>query len=513
MSTDPQIFPQGAGRPDGVGVSAVIVLAAGGGTRMKSRTSKLLHRVAGRPLLSYAVQAAGSLEPDRLVVVVGHEREQVQAHLAEFAPEVSIAVQEHQNGTGDAVRAGLSVLPDDLDGVVVVTYGDVPMLSGATLAELVAAHEAEDNAVTVLTAVVDDPTGYGRVVRSGGAVERIVEQRDASPDEAVIREINSGIYVFDAATLREGLSGLTSDNAQGELYLTDVIGFANAAGRRVGAHRIDDVWQTEGVNDRVQLAAMNAEMNRRICEHWMREGVTIADPRTTWIEDDVALEPDVTLLPGTQLLGATSAAAGAVVGPDTTLRDVEVGENAHVIRTHGELAVIGPNADVGPWARLRPGTELGAGGKIGTFVETKNARIGAGSKVPHLTYCGDAILGEGVNVGAGTIFANYDGAHKSTTHLGDDVFIGSNSVLVAPVDIADGAFIAAGSAVTQDVPAGALGVARSHLHVSNGWVARTRPGSKADRSAAAHEGGIHPAVQASRDVLEADAAEKAEGGH
>jgi len=503
MATDPR-----TAQADPGSVSAVIVLAAGGGTRMKSRTSKLLHRVAGRSMLSYAVQAAGSLEPERLVVVVGHEREQVQAHLAEVAPDVSVAVQEQQNGTGDAVRAGLSVLPADLRGAVVVTYGDVPMLSGATLARLVAAHVAGDNAATVLTAVVDDPTGYGRVIRAGDTVERIVEQRDASPEEAAVREINSGIYVFDAAVLRAGLAGLDTDNAQGELYLTDVIGFANSNGGRVGAYRIDDTWQTEGVNDRVQLARMNAEMNRRICEHWMREGVTIADPATTWIEDDVTLEPDVTLLPGTQLLGATSVATGAVIGPDTTLRDVEVGEDAHVIRTHGELAVIGPNTDVGPWARLRPGTELGAGGKIGTFVETKNAQIGAGSKVPHLTYCGDAILGEGVNVGAGTIFANYDGSHKSTTHLGDDVFIGSNSVLVAPVDIADGAFIAAGSAITQDVPAGALGVARSHLHVSNDWVARTRPGTKAERSASAHDGGVHPAVQASRDVLEADAAQK-----
>lgn len=486
-------------------VAAVIVLAAGEGTRMKSRTSKLLHQIAGESLLSCALRAASALDPHELVVVVGHQRDQVEAHLREIAPDVTIAVQEQQNGTGDAVRIGLESLPASLSGNVVVTYGDVPMLSGETLQALVDTHSTQHNAVTVLTAEVEDPTGYGRIVRENHQVLRIVEHKDAGPRELAINEINSGIYVFDADLLRNGLANIVTDNAQGELYLTDVIGYAKEHNYLVGAYQTHDTWQTEGVNDRVQLGRMNAEVNRRICEHWMLQGVTIADPSTTWIQRGVTLDQDVTLLPGTQLLGATSIATGAMIGPDTTLKDVEVGEDASVVRTHGELAVIGAKADVGPWARLRPGTELAAGGKIGTFVETKNAKIGENSKVPHLSYCGDAIIEEGVNVGAGTIFANYDGTHKSTTHVGKNAFVGSNSVLVAPVDVGDGAFIAAGSAVVDDVPAGSLAVARSREHVSPGWVARTRKGSKADQAAQKSNGTIHPQVQESRDVLAADA--------
>lgn len=481
-------------------VAAVIVLAAGGGTRMKSRRSKLLHTVAGRPMLSYATDAARALQPDRLVVVVGHLREQVEAHLAESAPQAVVVEQPVRNGTGGAVACALAAL-GEVDGVIAVTYGDVPMLSGQTLSLLVDRHIADGNACTVLTAVVADPTGYGRIVRENGEVARIVEHRDATEAERAIAEINSGIYVFDAAVLREGVASLQPDNDQQQLYLTDVIGYARQHGGRVGAFQTDDPWQTEGVNDRVQLAAINAEVNRRILEHWMREGVTVADPASTWIEAGVDLAADVTVLPNTQLLGATSVDTGAVIGPDTTLRDCEIGEDAHVVRTHGELAIIGAGADVGPFARLRPGTVLGARGKIGTFVETKNAQIGAGSKVPHLAYCGDAFLGEGVNVGAGTIFANYDGSHKSPTHLGDDVFIGSNSVLVAPVDVADGAFVAAGSAIVDDVPPGALAVARGRQHVSPGWVERRRPTSRAAQSAAESSGQIHEAVEQARAQL------------
>ncbi|MFT8394946.1 bifunctional UDP-N-acetylglucosamine diphosphorylase/glucosamine-1-phosphate N-acetyltransferase GlmU [Propionibacterium sp.] len=487
-------------------VSAVIVLAAGHGTRMKSSTSKLLHKVAGKSMLSYAVRAAESLHPEHLVVVVGFEREQVEAHLADIAPDVTVVVQDQQLGTGHAVRCGMSAVPADLRGNVVITYADVPMLTGDTLDSLLGAHEEHSNAVTVLTAQLDDPTGYGRVVRDGRRVLRIVEQKDADADELFITEVNSGIYVFNAQVLRAGLKRLSGANAQHELYLTDVVEFANQLGHQVGTYQTEDTWQTKGVNDRLQLSQMNAEVNRRICEHWMIEGVTIADPKTTWIEDDVTLEADVTILPCTQLLGATSVSAGAVIGPDTTLKDVEVGVGAHVVRTHGELSVIGPHTDVGPWARLRPGTELSEHGKIGTFVETKNAKIGAGSKVPHLTYCGDAILDTGINVGAGTIFANYDGKHKSTTHVGDDVFIGSNSVLVAPVDVGSGAFVAAGSTIAEDVPAGALAVARGRLHLSQGWVARRRPGSRADQSARHDTSDVHPAVLASREMLAADAA-------
>ncbi|SHJ29686.1 bifunctional UDP-N-acetylglucosamine pyrophosphorylase / Glucosamine-1-phosphate N-acetyltransferase [Tessaracoccus bendigoensis DSM 12906] len=479
-------------------VAAVVVLAAGGGTRMKSTKSKLLHEIAGKSMLSFAVSAAAALDPGHLVVVVGHQREQVEEHLEKLSEAVSTAVQEQQLGTGHAVACGLAAL-GDLDGEVVVTYADVPMLTGDTLRDLVATHRGNLNAVTVLTAVVDDPTGYGRIVRDGGNVTGIVEHKDATEAQLQINEINSGIYVFDAATLRAGLASLTTDNSQGEQYLTDVVHFAAQRSGRVGAHRIDDVWQTEGVNDRIQLARMNAEMNRRIRDSWMLQGVTMIDPPSVWIDVDVDLAPDVTLLPGVILQGATTVRSGAVIGPDTSLMNVEVGEGAEVIRTHGSFAVIGDNANVGPFSYLRPGTILGTSGKIGAFVETKNAQIGDGAKVPHLAYCGDAVVDDGANIGAGTIFANYDGIYKSTSHVGKNAFVGSNSVLVAPVDIGDGALVAAGSAVTDDVPAGALGVARGRQRNVEGWVNDRRPESKQAAAAAESSGAIHPAVLESRE--------------
>ena len=479
-------------------VSAVVVLAAGGGTRMKSTKSKLLHEVAGKPMLSFAVSAAAALDPAHLVVVVGHQRDQVEAQLEQLSAAVTTAVQDQQLGTGHAVACGLKGL-EDIEGEVVVTYADVPMLTGDTLRELVATHRSNLNAVTVLTAHVDDPTGYGRIVREGDAVSGIVEHRDATEAQLSITEINSGIYVFDAATLREGLASLSTDNAQGEQYLTDVVHFAAHHSQRVGTHLIDDVWQTEGVNDRVQLARMNAEMNRRIRDAWMLKGVTMIDPTSVWIDVDVDLAQDVTLMPGVILQGATTIGVGATVGPDTTLMDVEVGAGAEVVRTHGSFAVIGENATVGPFSYLRPGTILGSAGKIGAFVETKNAQIGDGAKVPHLTYCGDAVIDEGVNIGAGTIFANYDGVHKSTSHVGKDAFVGSNSVLVAPVDIGPGALVAAGSAITDDVPAGALGVARGRQHNVEGWINERRPGSKWAEAASEADGTVHPAVLESRE--------------
>ena len=487
MSTDSELAP----------VAAVVVLAAGGGTRMKSSKSKLLHEVAGKPMLSFAVSAAAALDPEHLVVVVGHQREQVEAQLEQLSAAVTTAVQDQQLGTGHAVSCGLSGL-GDLQGEVVVTYADVPMLTGDTLRQLVAVHRGNGNAVTVLTAIVDDPTGYGRIVRDGDSVTGIVEHKDASEAQRGIDEINSGIYVFDAATLREGLGALTTDNAQGEQYLTDVVHFAAQRSQRVGAHIIDDVWQTEGVNDRIQLARMNAEMNRRIRDAWMLKGVTMVDPTTVWIDVDVDLAQDVTLLPGVILQGATTISEGATIGPDTTLMDVEVGPGAEVVRTHGSFAVIGENATVGPFSYLRPGTILGVGGKIGAFVETKNAQIGDGAKVPHLAYCGDAVVDDGANIGAGTIFANYDGINKSTSHVGKNAFVGSNSVLVAPVDIGPGALVAAGSAVTDDVPAGALGVARGRQRNVEGWVNDRRPESKQAAAAAEADGSIHPAVLESR---------------
>lgn len=478
-------------------VAAVIVLAAGGGSRMKSSKSKLLHEISGKTLLHYAVSAGAALDPSHLVVVVGKYREQVVEELGQLSASVTTALQEQQLGTGHAVMCGLEEL-GDLTGEVVVTYGDVPLLTGDTLRQLVAVHRANRNCATVLTAHVEEPTGYGRILRDGDRVVGIVEHHDATAEQRQIKEINSGIYVFDAETLREGLAQLGTDNAQGEQYLTDVLMFAHRRNDRVGAVVTDDIWQTEGVNDRVQLARINAEMNRRILDAHMLSGVTIIDPQSTFIDVDVDLARDVVLMPGTILQGATTIGEGAMIGPDTSLMDVEVGAHAEVVRTHGSFAIIGEGAQVGPFSYLRPGTQLGRDGKIGAFVETKNAVIGVGSKVPHLAYCGDAIVDDGVNIGAGTIFANYDGVNKSPTHVGKGAFVGSNSVLVAPVDIAPGAFVAAGSAVTEDVPAGGLAIARGRQHTAEGWVAKRRPESKAAKAASEHDGSIHPAIEESR---------------
>jgi bifunctional UDP-N-acetylglucosamine pyrophosphorylase / glucosamine-1-phosphate N-acetyltransferase len=466
-------------------VAAVVILAAGEGKRMKSSRSKLLHEIAGHSMLSYAVTAATTMQPQHIIVVIGHLRDQVAAHLAEIAPHVLTAVQEQQLGTGHAVQVALDQLAD-LTGDVIVTMGDVPLLTGDTLEALLLQHRASRAAATVLTAEVPDPTGYGRILRDAdGMVTSIIEHRDADDTERLITEINSGIYVFDAATLRSALTELAPSNDQGELYLTDALSVLRDAGKPVGAYVIDDLWQTEGVNDRIQLSRMNAELNRRILQRWMREGVTVVDPASTWVHASVDLAPDVILLPGTSLEGATSVAAGARIGPDTTLVDVEVGENAVVTRTQASLSVIGPGANVGPYAHLRPGTTLGADGKIGTFVETKNARIGAGAKAPHLSYLGDAVIGEGANIGAGVIFANYDGVQKSTSTVGAYSFVGSNSVLAAPVDVADGAYIAAGSTITGDVGPGDLAVSRSRQRNVSGWVARKRAGTKTARAAEA----------------------------
>jgi bifunctional UDP-N-acetylglucosamine pyrophosphorylase / glucosamine-1-phosphate N-acetyltransferase len=466
--------------------AAVVIMAAGLGTRMKSATPKVLHEIGGRSLVGHAVVAARALTPEHLVVVVGSGRELVEAHLKEVDPDVRTAVQEQQLGTGDAVRAGLTVVPPDFDGSVIVTSGDVPLLEAETLHDLIADHDKQGNAVTVLTAQVPDPTGYGRIVQGeDGAVDAIVEHKDATAEQREIRVINAGIYVFDAITLRDGLSRLTTDNAQGELYLTDVISIARNDGKRVGAHVTDDAMQTEGVNNRVQLATLGAELNRRTLLKHMLEGVTIVDPNTTWIDSTVELARDVTLLPNIQLHGATTVGSGTTIGPDTTLTDMEIGANATIIRTHGSLSVIGDGASVGPFAYLRPNTKLGVKGKIGTFVETKNSTIGDGAKVPHLTYAGDATIGDGANIGAGTIFANYDGVAKHPTHVGKHSFIGSNSVIVAPRTIADGAYLAAGTALTEDVGPGEIAVARGRQRNIKGWVARKRAGTKTAQAAEA----------------------------
>ncbi len=467
----------------------VIVLAAGGGTRMKSKTMKVLHAVCGRSMIGHVLTAVAAVEPQRIVAVVGHGREEVGPHIRELTPTALLAVQEEQHGTGHAVRIAVEAVLDageSLEGTVLVAYGDTPLLQGDSLRAFAAEHEAAQRAVSILSGIVADPHGYGRVVRDAdGDVVAIIEEKDAGVDEREIREINSGILAFDAEFLTEALGKIGNDNAKGEYYLTDTVQLARDAGLTVGAFPIDDVSQTEGANDRKQLAELGRIMNQRIVERWMLEGVSVMDPATTWIDADVVLEPDVTLLPGVQLLGATLVREDAVIGPDSTLKDCEVGSGARVVRSHAELAVIGEGAVVGPFSYLRPGTRLGATGKIGAFVETKNAQIGEGAKVPHLSYVGDAEIGEGTNIGAGTIFANYDGVAKHRTKVGRHARTASNNTFVAPVEIGDGAATGAGTVVRRDVPPGALAVSSGPQRNLPDWAQKRRAGTA--QAAAAEE--------------------------
>ncbi|WP_432492082.1 bifunctional UDP-N-acetylglucosamine diphosphorylase/glucosamine-1-phosphate N-acetyltransferase GlmU [Kineococcus gypseus] len=456
---------------------------------MRSRLPKVLHPLGGRPLLGHALAAARATGPEHLVVVLRHQAERVGAHVREADPGAVVALQDEVPGTGSAVRCGLAALPDDLSGTVLVTYGDVPLLSAGTLRRLVAAHTAGGAAMTVLTAELEDPTGYGRVLRDERGVAAIVEEKDATGEQRAVREVNSGVYAFDAAALRGALGRVGRDNAAGEVYLTDVLGLLRADGRVVLALPVEDEWETRGVNDRVQLAELAAEANARTLRRWMRAGVTVTDPRTTWVDAGVVLEADVTLLPGVQLHGRTRVAAGAVVGPDCTLTDVEVGPDAVVERTHGTSAVLGAGAHVGPFAYLRPGTVLGEDGRIGTFVETKNAEIGRGSKVPHLTYVGDATIGEHSNIGASSVFVNYDGVRKARTTIGSHVRMGSDTKYVAPVTVGDGAYSGAGTVVRKDVPAGALAISVAPQRNLEGWTVRNRPGTPAAEAALRAQGG------------------------
>ncbi|MFG2620568.1 bifunctional UDP-N-acetylglucosamine diphosphorylase/glucosamine-1-phosphate N-acetyltransferase GlmU [Streptomyces sp. NPDC048507] len=465
--------------------AAVVVLAAGEGTRMKSATPKVLHEISGRSLVGHVVAASRELDPAHLVVVVGHAREQVTAHLADADAGVRTAVQHEQNGTGHAVRMALEELGGPVDGTVIVVCGDTPLLTGQTLHALAATHGADGNAVTVLTAEVPDSTGYGRIVRDGatGAVTAIVEHKDATEAQRAIREINSGVFAFDGRLLADALGKVRTDNSQGEEYLTDVLGILREAGHRVGAAVGPDHREILGINNRVQLAEARALLNARLLERAMLAGVTVVDPASTFVDVTVTFGQDALIHPGTQLLGATHVAEGAEVGPNTRLKDTRVGAGARVDNTVADGAVIGDRASVGPFAYLRPGTNLGPKAKAGTYVEMKNATIGEGTKVPHLSYVGDATIGEYTNIGAASVFVNYDGEHKHHTTVGSHCKTGSDNMFVAPVTIGDGAYTAAGSVITKDVPAGALAVARGQQRNIEGWVARKRPGSAAATAA------------------------------
>ena len=478
---------------------AVVLLAAGSGTRMRSDTPKVLHTLAGRSMLSHALHAIATLAPEHVVVVVGHEHHRISpvvAELAEtFGRTIDVAMQRQQRGTGDAVLCGLSALPEHCDGLVVITAADIPLLDTDTLAGLITTHAGTPAAVTLLTTTLDDPTGYGRILRNqrsqDNQVVAIVEEADATAAQREIREVNAGVYVFDVAPLRSALARLNSDNAQHELYLTDAIAILTQDGQTVGAQHVDDHTLVAGVNNRVQLAHLSAELNRRIITAHQLAGVTVVDPASTWIDIEVSIGRDTLIQPGTQLLGCTRIGEHCTVGPDTTLTDVTVGEGASVIRTHASAASIGAGADVGPFTYLRPGTVLGSDGKLGAFVETKNATIGTGTKVPHLTYVGDADIGEHSNIGASSVFVNYNGVSKQRTTIGSHVRTGSDTMFVAPVTVGDGAYTGAGTVLRHDVPPGALAVSAGPQRTIDNWVQRKRPGSPAAAAAeAAHAAGV-----------------------
>lgn len=438
---------------------------------MRSATPKVLHTLAGRTMLGHVLAAVQPLDAEHLLVVVGHAREQVTASLPGGARAV---VQESQDGTGHAVRIALDQL-EHAEGTVVVVLGDTPLLTAATLQRLVDRHEQAAAVTTLLTARVADPTGLGRVVRdAAGTVTGVVEHRDADQRVRAIDEVASGVYAFAAGPLREALGRLSTDNAQGEQYLPDVVGLHHAAGLVVESEVTADADETRGINDRAQLSELTRLLRDRIVRVHQLAGVAFLDPQTAWVDADVQLEADSTIGPGVQLHGRTVVRRGAVVGPDTTLTDCEVGEGASVVRSHGVGAVIGPAASVGPFTYLRPGTVLGSGAKAGGFVEIKGSTIGDGSKVPHLAYVGDAVIGRRSNIGAGTIVVNYDGVAKHRTTIGDGVRVGSNNSLVAPVDIGDGAYTGADAVIRKDVPAGALAYSENTQHVVEQWAERKR---------------------------------------
>ncbi|MGI8721363.1 MAG: bifunctional UDP-N-acetylglucosamine diphosphorylase/glucosamine-1-phosphate N-acetyltransferase GlmU [Geodermatophilaceae bacterium] len=468
------------------GLSAVVVLAAGIGSRMASATPKVLHEIGGRSLLGHVLAAAQPLRADQHLVVVGAGRELVAEHLAGIAPEAETVVQEDQLGSGHATALALEHVR--APGPVLILNGDVPLLTPDTLAELVATHSSAQAALTVLTARVDDARGLGRILRdTTGAPVGIVEDRDADPDQLGIDEVNAGAYIADAAALASALERLPTSNAQGEQYLTDAVALFVSDGNAVAAHMAADPSDVLGCNDRIELAARGRTLNDRVLRRHMSAGVTIIDPATTWIDVAVEIGRDVRLLPGTQLHGSTSIAEGAILGPDTTLTDCTVGERATVVRTHGTEAVIGPGASVGPYTYLRPGTRLGPAAKAGAFVEIKNAEVGEGSKIPHLSYIGDATIGEHSNIGAATVFVNYDGIAKHRTTIGSHARTGADNMFVAPVSVGDGAYTAAGSVITEDVPPGAMGVSRARQRNIAGWVRLRRPGTPAAEAAEAAE--------------------------
>lgn len=448
---------------------AAIVLAAGKSTRMRSKLPKPLHPLCGLPMTAHVLRACEGAGVSRIVVIIGHEAEAVRTGLGE---SVEYALQAAPKGTGDAVRAAQGLL-GDWPGSVLVLAGDVPLMSAETLRRLLAHHHETQAAATLLTAFLDDPTGYGRIVRNEmGRVARIVEEKDATPEERAICEWNPSIYAFESASLWASLADLRPANAQNEFYLTDTVGILNAGGAKVEAIPTADAREVLGVNNRVELAAAAAILRQRLLTNLMLSGVSVTDPATTYVDADVTVGQDTVLEPHTILLGRTQIGEDSAIGPYARIENSQLGNGVRVLSSNIVGSVLEDGAKVGPFANLRPGTHLGPKVKIGDFVETKNATFGAGSQASHLAYIGDAEIGAGTNIGAGTITCNYDGYRKSRTVIGKNAFIGSHSTLVAPLTIGDGVFIAAASTITQDVPADAMAIARTPQAVKEGWAAR-----------------------------------------
>jgi len=460
----------------------VIVLAAGDGTRMKSNKAKVLHEIAGQTIIQTVLAAVEPLSAKNLTVVVGADKDVVVEHISKISTKIKTVEQVKRNGTGAAAQLALD--EHNGDGTVLILAGDTPLLTTQTLQEFFTAHTEQGHDASVLTALLPDPTGYGRVIRNDqGLIAQIIEEKDASSSQKEIDEINTGVYLFDLKALRQVISKLESRNAQKEFYLTDVISLINKNGGLISAIVSNDYTETLGINDRSQLAECVAIMRDRINHQHMLDGVTIIDPTTTWIDSQVKISADVVIHPSTALSGKTIVGAKAIIGPRTTLIDCEVGSEATVVESFAIKSKIGPSAQVGPYTYLREGTVLDNESKAGAFVEIKNSTVGKGSKIPHLTYVGDAQIGQESNIGAATVFVNYDGENKHQTKIGDQVRIGSDTMLVAPVTIGDGAYTAAGSVINEDVPAGALGVGRAKQVNILGWVLRKRKDSKSATTA------------------------------
>jgi bifunctional UDP-N-acetylglucosamine pyrophosphorylase/glucosamine-1-phosphate N-acetyltransferase len=454
-------------------------MAAGQGTRMRSELPKVLHEVCGRPMVAWPILAAREAGAGRVCVIVSPDRD-----LGSALPDgTETIVQPEADGTGGALRAAREAIAES-DSVLVLS-GDTPLLGAEAIGELIAAHDGSGAAATVMTTELDDPGTFGRVVRdSGGDVERIVEAKepgDASPEQLAIREVNAGTYAFSASALADALDGLSNDNAQGEYYLPDVLPAIRQAGGTVAAHLVGDPAVNLGVNDRADLARVTIEARRRLLDAHMRAGVTILDPASTWIDADVELSPDVTLAPGTTLRGRTTVGSGSVIGPMTTLTNARIGERVEIPHSFLVDCEVGDEAAIGPFAYLRPDAKLAEGSKAGAFTEIKNSEIGKGAKVPHLSYVGDAEIGAGANLGAGTITANYDGFRKNRTKVGEDARVGVDTALVAPVEVGPGAYTGAGSVISDDVPAGALGISRAKQENVEGYAEKAKAEKEADK--------------------------------